>query len=129
MAKAKNEKLNLDHLSVNLGNKSELFNEENDIKESGEVNLEKREKDKVKLKKHETQSLKEMIDLRNSIIKDKSISQVHVNNLSKSILNRLKAVHKHTITSIVDALIISYYVNNMKEIDNEYKKLSKDSII
>ena len=133
---AKKNKKEIDFLAA-LGNDVNLFEEDKKLEKGGEQDfkIEKTVENKQDFKIEKTVenqdfliALNNMIAQRDDVIKDKSINQVHVNNLSKVILDRIKIITGKTITSITDALIIDYYINNKNQIDKEYKKLSKNSI-
>jgi transcriptional regulator NrdR family protein len=107
-----------------------LISKKNDDLEKGKKNeIVKPKKSSVFKKNDGIDFINEIIELRNSIIKDKSINQVHVNNISKLILDRLKFTYSHAISTLADAIIIDFYVKNKENIDKDYKSKMKSSDI
>jgi len=135
----------INHFDSILGNKTNLFddtindkgseknlekgNKSDSLKEADDTTEKKITKSNPIIKSNiEVVSLESMVSKRNEIVKDKSINQVHINDVSKEILDRLKRISKFSITSITDALIINYYINNKEQIDKDLKKITNNSI-
>lgn len=107
--------------------KENIKQKENLAKTEKKSSLEKGKK-KILNNDSNKKSLDLLIEQKNNLVSGKSVNQVHINNDSKEILNRLKLISGYSLSSIVDALIIDYYIENKEEITKSIKKINNISI-